>query len=82
MTHNEVRQLGLQVVHSLAMAGGIFGLYFIIVESLDSAVYGLILFGVAFTLEIIVGAYCHDKTADVCGRSSCPLTDTRPVKHR
>jgi hypothetical protein len=53
-----------------------------IVESIDLGLYGMMLFGLALGVEVIVGVHCHDEHAKAHGASSCPMSDTRPLEHR
>jgi hypothetical protein len=47
--------------HAIAIACAIGGLYLIVADSLDAAIYGVILFGLAIGLDVVVASRCNDK---------------------
>ena len=48
--------------HVIAVACALYGLYLIVADSLDSAVYGVVLFGLAIALDVVVASRCDDRT--------------------
>ncbi len=55
-------QLFSVVCHAIAVACALYGLYLIVVDSLDSAVYGVVLFGLAIALDVVVASKSDDRT--------------------
>jgi len=82
VTMNGLHEPCLRIAHGLAVAAALCGLYLMIVESIDLGLYGMMLFGLALGVEVIVGVHCHDEHAKAHGASSCPMSDTRPLEHR
>ena len=48
--------------HVIAVACALLGLYLIVADSLDLAVYGVVLFGLAIALDVVVASRCDDRT--------------------
>ena len=46
--------------HGLAILCAICGLGLVIAAPLDSAVYGVVLLGMAIGIDIVVAVHCHD----------------------
>jgi hypothetical protein len=49
------------VCHVIAVACALYGLYLIVADSLDSAVYGVVLFGLAIALDVVVASRSDDR---------------------
>jgi hypothetical protein len=54
----------LMLGHGLAIVCAVCGLGLIVAAPLDSVVYGIVLFGVAVAIDIIVAVHCPDSHHD------------------
>ena len=80
--HKQRNERYLIIAHGLAISLALCGLYLIVVESLDWAVYGTILFGLAFALEIVVGVHCEEPRTKSRSASRWKVANVGPIKHR
>ncbi len=62
--------------HGLAITCALCGLGLIVAAPLDSVVYGVILFGAAIAIDVIVGVNCHDRPQ----YRSTPLPRVLPLR--
>jgi len=71
---NGLHEPCLRIAHGLAVAAALCGLYLMIVESIDLGLYGMMLFGLALGVEVIVGVHCHDRWLSHSACCSCEST--------
>jgi len=77
-----MRETAIRIVHRLAIAVGLVGIYLIVADSFDVVLYGFILFATALATEIAIATRCHEENGSHYESISCPFTDTRPLNHR
>ena len=49
-----MRETAIRIVHGLAIAVGLVGIYLLVADSLDVVLYGFILFAMALATEIAI----------------------------